>query len=81
VPGPRIFTAGRPIGSTGGHTDFTDGYRLDLEGDPGPAVGIINGPDNAWKAVRQHYKEGADLIKIMPSGGVWTKARAATTRS
>ena len=70
VPGPRIFTAGRPISSTGGHADFTDGYRLDLEGDPGPEVGIIDSPADAGKAVRQHYKDGADLIKIMPSGGV-----------
>ena len=76
VPGPRIFTAGRPIGSTGGHADFTDGYRLDLEGDPGPAAGIINGPEDAWKAVRQHYKEGADLIKIMPSGGVLDESKS-----
>jgi imidazolonepropionase-like amidohydrolase len=70
VVGPRILSSGQAIGSTGGHADHTDGYRDDLEGDPGPTVGIINGPDEAWKAVRQHYKEGADLIKIMPSGGV-----------
>ncbi len=70
VPGPRIFSAGTAIGSTGGHADGTDGYRADLQGDPGPKQGIINGPDDAWKAVRQHYKDGADLIKIMPSGGV-----------
>ena len=70
VPGPRIFTAGGAIGSTGGHADDTDGYRADLQGDPGAKEGIINGADDAWKAVRQHYKDGADLIKIMPSGGV-----------
>jgi imidazolonepropionase-like amidohydrolase len=70
VEGPRIFTAGRPIGSTGGHADFTDGYRWDLAGDPGPEIGIIDSPADAWKAVRQHYKSGVDLIKIMPSGGV-----------
>jgi imidazolonepropionase-like amidohydrolase len=70
VPGPRIFTAGRPIGSTGGHADPTDGYRQDLAGDPGPEIGIIDGPEDAWKAVRQHYKNGVDVIKIMPSGGV-----------
>jgi imidazolonepropionase-like amidohydrolase len=70
VPGPRIFTAGGAIGSTGGHADDTDGYRADLQGDPGAKEGIINGPDDAWKAVRQHYKDGADVIKIMPSGGV-----------
>ncbi len=70
VPGPRIFTAGTAIGSTGGHADPSDGYRQDLAGDPGPRVGIINSPEDAWKAVRQHYKDGVDLIKIMPSGGV-----------
>src|SRR5690606_14168029 len=32
--------------------------------------GIINSPEDAWKAVRQHYKDGVDVIKIMPSGGV-----------
>jgi imidazolonepropionase-like amidohydrolase len=70
VPGPRIFTAGMAIGSTGGHADDSDGYRQDLQGDPSAKQGIINGVDDAWKAVRQHYKDGADLIKIMPSGGV-----------
>ena len=70
VPGPRIFSAGTAIGSTGGHADDSDGYRKDLQGDPGAKQGIINGVDDAWKAVRQHYKDGADLIKIMPSGGV-----------
>jgi imidazolonepropionase-like amidohydrolase len=70
VPGPRIFTAGVPIGSTGGHADPTDGYRDDLAGDPGVMQGVINGPEDAVKAVREHYKKGDDLIKIMPSGGV-----------
>jgi len=70
VPGPRIFTAGVAIGSTGGHADPTDGYRRDLAGDPSAKDGIINSPEDAWKAVREHYKNGTDLIKIMPSGGV-----------
>jgi len=70
VDGPRMLSAGRPIGTTGGHADGTDGYRADLVGDPGAAVGIIDSPEDAWKAVRQHYKDGVDLIKIMPSGGV-----------
>ena len=70
VPGPRIFTAGVPIGSTGGHADPTDGYRDDLAGDPGAGRGIINSVEDAAKAVRQHYKQGDDVIKIMPSGGV-----------
>jgi imidazolonepropionase-like amidohydrolase len=70
LPGPRIFTAGQAIGSTGGHADPTNGYRRNLAGDPGAAQGVINGVDDAVKAVRLHYKLGDDLIKIMPSGGV-----------
>jgi imidazolonepropionase-like amidohydrolase len=77
VPGPRIFTAGKAMGTTGGHADPTDGYRQDLAGDPGPTEGIINSPDDAAKAVRLHYKVGADLIKIMPSGGVLDESSSA----
>ena len=70
VPGPRIFTAGKAIGSTGGHADPTNGYRQDLAKDLGAVDGIINSPEDAVKAVREHYKLGDDVIKIMPSGGV-----------
>lgn len=70
VPGPRIYTAGKAIGSSGGHADPTTTYRSDLAGDPGVTEGIINSVEDAAKAIRLHYKAGDDLIKIMPSGGV-----------
>jgi imidazolonepropionase-like amidohydrolase len=70
IPGPRIFTAGKAIGSTGGHADPTNGYRQEIAKDLGPVDGIINSPEDAIKAVREHYKLGDDVIKIMPSGGV-----------
>jgi imidazolonepropionase-like amidohydrolase len=70
IAGPRIYTAGRPIGSSGGHADPTTTYRSDLAGDPGVTDGIINSAEDAAKAVRLHYKAGDDVIKIMPSGGV-----------
>ena len=70
VIGPRIFTAGPAISTTGGHADETNGLSLDLQGNPGPLQSIFNGPDEARKVVRLHYKNGADLIKAMPSGGV-----------
>lgn len=70
VVGPRIFTAGRTIATTGGHADWTNGASDKFMGDPGPLDGVINGPDEARKAVRQHYKEGVDLIKITATGGV-----------
>ncbi|HNV30763.1 MAG TPA: amidohydrolase family protein, partial [Cyclobacteriaceae bacterium] len=53
IVGPRIFTAGKGIATTGGHGDPTNGSRKDLMGDPGPKEGVINGPEDARKAVRQ----------------------------
>jgi imidazolonepropionase-like amidohydrolase len=70
VIGPRIFTAGPAMSTTGGHADGTNGLSMALQGDPGPLQSIFNGADEARKVVRLHYKEGADLIKAMPSGGV-----------
>jgi len=73
--GPRIFSAGKSIATTGGHADPTNGYRKDLMGDPGPKEGVINSPEDARKAVRQRYKDGADLIKITATGGVLSLAK------
>ncbi|NND52843.1 MAG: amidohydrolase family protein, partial [Flavobacteriaceae bacterium] len=70
IKGPRIFTAEKGIGTTGGHADPTNGMSKKLMGDPGPAEGVINSPADARKAVRQRYKNGADLIKITATGGV-----------
>ncbi|MFZ5972857.1 MAG: amidohydrolase family protein [Bacteroidota bacterium] len=75
IVGPRIFTAGKGIASTGGHGDPTNGARKDLMGDPGPKEGVINGPEDAYKAVRQRYKDGADFIKITATGGVLSVAK------
>ena len=74
VIGPRVFTAGKAIATTGGHADPTNSYREDLMGDPGPKEGVMNGVEDAYKAVRQRYKEGSDVIKITASGGVLSMA-------
>ncbi|MCZ6593394.1 MAG: amidohydrolase family protein, partial [Bacteroidetes bacterium] len=75
IPGPRIFTAEKAIGTTGGHADPTNGRKKELTGDPGPKEGVINGTDDARKAVRQRYKNGADWIKITATGGVLSLAK------
>ncbi|GAB3692537.1 amidohydrolase family protein [Spirosoma flavus] len=75
VEGPRVLTVGKSIATTGGHADPTNGYRKDLMGDPGPEDGVINGPEDARKAVRQRYKDGSDLIKITATGGVLSNAK------
>ena len=76
VEGPRIYTAGKSLATTGGHADPTNGLRSDLRGDPGPDDGVVNGPLSAAKAVRQRYKEGADFIKITATGGVLSVAKS-----
>lgn len=75
IPGPRIFTAGISLATTGGHADRTNGRNQELRGDPGPKEGVVNGPADAAKAVRQRYKDGADLIKITATGGVLSLAK------
>lgn len=74
--GPRIYTAGRAIASTGGHADPTNGSNHQLMGDPGPHEGVVNSPEDGVKAVRERYKEGADVIKITATGGVLSVAKS-----
>jgi imidazolonepropionase-like amidohydrolase len=78
VIGPRIYTAGKSIATTGGHADPTNGYRKDLMGNPGPTEGVVNGPDEARQAVRQRYKDGSDLIKVTATAGVLSQAKDAS---
>ena len=75
VVGPRVLSAGKGVATTGGHGDPTNGNRRDLMGDPGPKEGVINSPEEAYKAVRQRYKDGADFIKITATGGVLSVAK------
>lgn len=76
VVGPRIYSAGKAIGTTGGHADPTNGMRKELMGNPGPKEGVVNGIADARKAVRQRYKNGADVIKITATGGVLSVAKS-----
>jgi imidazolonepropionase-like amidohydrolase len=74
VQGPRIFTAGKSIATTGGHADPSNGYRQGIFPNPGPKNGVVNGAAEAAQAVRQRYQDGADLIKITATGGVLSQA-------
>jgi imidazolonepropionase-like amidohydrolase len=69
LPGPRMWVAGTPLGPTGGHGDAADGLDPELS-HPGWTDNLIDSPEAARKTVRRLKREGADLIKIMPSGGV-----------
>lgn len=58
IPGPRMKVAGRIICMTGGHA-----YFIAREAD---------GPDEIRKATREQLKKGADIIKLMATGGAAT---------
>ncbi len=76
IPGPRVFTAGKSLATTGGHADPTNGSSRVLLGNPGPKEGVVNSVEDAKKAVRQRYKNGADCIKITATGGVLSVAKS-----
>jgi imidazolonepropionase-like amidohydrolase len=69
IPGPRMWVAGTPLGPTGGHGDAANGLDPELS-HPGWTDNVIDSPEAARRTVRRLRREGADLIKIMPSGGV-----------
>ena len=76
VKGPRIFTSGKSIATTGGHADPTNGRSSDEYEYPVAEDGVINGPYDAYTAVRQRYKDGADGIKLTVTGGVLSVAKS-----
>ena len=76
IVGPRIFTAEKSLATTGGHADPTNGMSKKLMGNPGPKEGVVNSVEDARKAVRQRYKNGADVIKITATGGVLSVAKS-----
>ena len=76
IIGPRIFTSGKSIATTGGHADQTNGLNSDSYEYPTAEDGVINGPYDAYAAVRQRYKDGADGIKLTVTGGVLSLAKS-----
>jgi imidazolonepropionase-like amidohydrolase len=79
VPGPRMLVAVHAIGATGGHCDETGWREGALGKETGPEVGVINGADQARRAVRLAHKYGATIIKTCATGGVLSLADAVDT--
>jgi imidazolonepropionase-like amidohydrolase len=59
IPGPRILAAGRGVCMTGGH-----GWQM--------LARQADGADEVRKAVREQLRAGADVIKLLATGGVMT---------
>jgi imidazolonepropionase-like amidohydrolase len=76
VPGPKILASGDPISPTDGHAD-NHGYREEVM----KAIvrrGICDGADDCRRAVREAVRRGADVIKVMASGGTLDESDAPT---
>lgn len=74
IPGPRLFTCGKALSKTGGHSDARPRYDTHdpnrWSPNPGSLGRIADGIDQVRLACRQQLREGASFIKIMGSGGV-----------
>jgi imidazolonepropionase-like amidohydrolase len=68
APGPRIFTAGQGLVCTGGH------------GHEHSSTMECDGADGFRRGVRTQVKAGADLIKVMISGGIAGEHESIDTR-
>ena len=76
VPGPKIVASGDPISPTDGHAD-NHGYREEVMAAL-PRRGVCDGADDCRRAVRAAVKRGADVIKVMASGGTLDESDAPT---
>jgi imidazolonepropionase-like amidohydrolase len=73
IPGPRMQISLVMISQTGGHGDewYPSGAVVPLMiAHPGRPSGLVDGPDEMRRKVRQLVRMGADVIKVATSGGV-----------
>jgi imidazolonepropionase-like amidohydrolase len=74
ISGPRMFLSIAMISQTGGHADswMPCGAEVPAFGvaHPGRPSGIVDGPDEMRRKVRELVRMGADWIKVATTGGV-----------
>ncbi|MFC5379288.1 metal-dependent hydrolase family protein [Aquipuribacter nitratireducens] len=73
VVGPRMHISVAPLSITGGHGDewVPSGTHLEFfVPHPGRPSGLVDGPDEVRRGVRQMLRAGADVIKVHTTGGV-----------
>ena len=71
IVGPRIQISVSPLSITGGHFDFWLNSGFDVRPRyPGYPEGIADGPEEVRKTVRKIMRAGAEVVKVMVTGGV-----------
>ena len=68
IAGPRILAANSAISTTGGHGDWTL-FPQEFRRTIGLRGNVVDGVEECLRAARRAFREGADLIKVIPSGG------------
>jgi imidazolonepropionase-like amidohydrolase len=73
IDGPRLRIAITVLSQTAGHGDgwYPSGFSVSMAvPHPGRPGGIVDGPEEMRKRVREIVRAGADVIKVCTSGGV-----------
>jgi imidazolonepropionase-like amidohydrolase len=76
VAGPRLVVAGSTLSPTGGHAQ-TYGYREEIN-HLFSSTGKCDGAEDCRRAVRAQISRGADVIKLVATGGVLSDIKAGT---
>jgi imidazolonepropionase-like amidohydrolase len=73
IRGPRMLISISTVSQTGGHGDdwYVGGASIPLFIEhPGRPAGVVDGPDEMRRKIRELRRAGADVIKVYTSGGV-----------
>ncbi len=73
IPGPRMQLSIIMLSQTGGHGDDWSVCGGDVPfflPHPGRPSGVVDGPDDVRRRVREIIRAGADVIKVATTGGV-----------
>ena len=73
IPGPRMQISVIMLSQTGGHGDDWNASGIEVPlfvEHPGRPSGLVDGPDEVRRKVREILRAGADVIKVATSGGV-----------
>ncbi len=76
VPAPKIIVSGDPISPTNGHAD-NHNLREEIMRAM-PRRGVCDGADECRRVVREAIRRGADVIKVMATGGTLDESNAGT---
>ena len=72
IPGPRMFVSTRAINTVGHYALSPEEFNWELDLPQG--IQIVNGADEARRAVREQIAHGADWIKIYTDRGAYKAA-------